>query len=111
MSDSRRKTSCIKKTAYYGEKIVWKDHQTDTDKLILVVYRYQNNKGLKGSEMEPRTTEWEMPIFKRIYPLNIIDVYFKRCNVLHETHFIPGTIIFNDGCFFFRGASSHSSRQ
>ena len=59
--------------------------QTDTDKVNIVVYRYRNNTYLKDTEMDLKLTEYKKIHAKRVYLLNYIDIFNKRCFVLDET--------------------------
>ena len=72
--------SCLKWTIYTGKRRVCINY-TDTDKLIIVVYRYRYNIYLKDSEMEVKMTEYEKLVSKRVYLLSYIDVFFMRCIV------------------------------
>ena len=83
--DSKKETSCLKWTIYNGRRKVCKGFKTDMDKLKIVVYRYRNNTYVKDTEMELKLTEYEKLLSKRVYLLNHIDVFFKRCIVLDET--------------------------
>ena len=59
--------------------------QTDTDKLNIVMYRYRNNLYLRGNEVDLKLTEYQSLLAKRVYLLNYIDIFHKRCIVLDET--------------------------
>ena len=65
------------------KKIV--NFQTDTDKLNIVVYRYQNSLYLKDKELDLKMTENQSLLAKRVYLLSYLDIFYKRCIVLHET--------------------------
>ena len=58
---------------------------TDTDKLNIVVYPYQNNLYLKDNEIDLKLTEYQLLLAKRIYLLRYIEKFYKRCIVLDET--------------------------
>ena len=73
--DSKDEISCLKWTIYNGEKKVCINFQTDTDKVIIVVYRYRNNTYLKDTERELKLTEYEKLVAKRVYLLNYIDIF------------------------------------
>ena len=83
--DSKNEISCLKWTIYNGRRKVCISFKTDLDKLNIVVYRYRNNTYVKDTEMELKMTEYEKLLFKRVYLLSYIDVFFKRCIVLDET--------------------------
>ena len=59
--------------------------QTDTDNVNIVVYRYRNNTYLKDTGMDLKLTEYKKLFAKRVYFLNYIDIFYKRCIVLNET--------------------------
>ena len=50
--DSKDEISCLKWTIYNGRRKVCINFQTDTEKVVIVVYRYRNNTYLKDTEME-----------------------------------------------------------
>ena len=83
--DSKNEISCLNWTIYNGRRKVCINFKTDLDKLNIVVYRYRNNTYVKDTEMELKMTEYEKLLSKRVYLLNYIDVFFKRCIVLDET--------------------------
>ena len=83
--DSENENACLKRTIYHGRRKVCISSKTDTNKFIIVVYRYRNNTYVKDTEMELKLTECEKLLSKRVYLLNYIDVFFKRCLVLDET--------------------------
>ena len=49
--DSKDEISCFKWTICNGRRKVCINFQTDTDNVIIVVYRYQNSTYLKDTEM------------------------------------------------------------
>ena len=59
--------------------------KTDMDNLNIVVYRYRNNTYVKDTELQLKWTEYKKLLFKRVYLLSYIEVFFKRCIVLDET--------------------------
>ena len=59
--------------------------QTDTDKLNIVVYRYRNNLYLKDNEVSLKLSKYEAFLEKRVYLVNYVDIFYKRCIVLDET--------------------------
>ena len=81
---SKDEISCLKWTIYNGRRKVCIKFQTDTDKVNIVVYRYQDNTYLKDTEMDLKLTEYKNLIAKRIYLLSSIDIFYKRCIVLDE---------------------------
>ena len=52
--------------------------------MIFVVYRYWNNRYVKDSQIQLKTTEYEKLFSKRVYLLSYIDVIIKPCFVLEE---------------------------
>ena len=84
-TDSKEEKSCLKWTIYNGRRKVCVNFQTDTDKLITVVYRYRNNLYLKGNEVDLKLTEYQSLLAKRVYLLSYLDIFYKRCLVLDET--------------------------
>ena len=82
---SEKENFCLKWTIYNGRRKVRISFKTDMDKLNFVVYRYRNNTYVKGTEMEPKLTEYEKLLSKRVYLLSYIDVFLKRCIVLDGT--------------------------
>ena len=83
--DSKEETSCLKWTIYNGWRKVCVNFQTDTDKLNIVVYRYRNSLYLKDNEVDPKISEYQSLLPKRVYLLSYIDIFYKRCIVLDET--------------------------
>ena len=63
-------------------EIVCVNYQSDTDKVNIVLYRYQNNTYLKDTERELKLTEYEELLAKRIYLLSNIDIFYIWCIVL-----------------------------
>ena len=84
-TDSKKELSCLKWRIYNGRRKVCVNFQTDTDKLNFVVYRYRNSFYLKDNEVTLNLTEHESLLAKRVYLLSYIDIFYKRCIVLHET--------------------------
>ena len=68
--DSKEEISCLKWTLYNGRIKVCLNSQTDTDKLKIVVYRYQNNLYLKDNEIDLKLTEYESLLAQRVYLLS-----------------------------------------
>ena len=58
-ADSKDEISCLKWTIYKCRRKVCINFQTDTDKVNIVVYRYQNNTYLKDTEMDLKLTEYK----------------------------------------------------
>ena len=83
--DSKDEISCLKWTVYNGRREVCINFQTDTDKVNIVVYRYQNNRYLKDTETDLNLTEYKKLLAKRVYLMSYIDIFYKRCIVLDET--------------------------
>ena len=83
--DSKEEICCLKWTIYNGRRKVCVNFQTDTDKLIIVVYRYRNNLYLKDNEVDLKVTEYQSLLAKRVYLLSYIDKFYKRCIVLDGT--------------------------
>ena len=83
--DSEDKIFCLKCTIYNGRRKVCINFQTDRDKVNIFVYRYRNNSYLKDTEMELKLTENKKLLAKRVYLLNYIDIFYKRCIVWDET--------------------------
>ena len=84
-TDSKKEKSCLKWTIYNGRRKVCVNFQTDTDKLNIIVYRYRNNLYLKDNELDLKLSEYQSLLAKRVYLLNYIDIFYKRCIVLDET--------------------------
>ena len=56
-TDSKEERSRLKWTIYNGRRRVCVNFQTDTDKVNIVVYRYQKSLYLKGNEVDLKMTE------------------------------------------------------
>ena len=82
--DSKDEISCLKWTIYNGRKVCI-NFQTDTDKVKIVVYRYRSNTYLKDTELDLKLAKNKKLLAKRVYLLNYIDIFYKRCIVLDET--------------------------
>ena len=85
--DTKNEVSRLNWTLYNGRRKVCLSFKTDMDNFNIVVYRYRNNTYVKDTEMELKLTEYEKLLFKRVYLLSYIDVFFRRCIVLDETTF------------------------
>ena len=84
-ADSKDEISCSKWTIYNGRRKVCINFQTDTDKVNIVVYRYQNITYLKDTEMDLKLTEYKKLLAKRVYLVSYIDIFYKRCIALDGT--------------------------
>ena len=84
-TDSIEELSRLKWTIYCGRRKECVNFQTDTDKLIIVVYRCRNNLYLKDNEIYLKLTENQSLLAIRVYLLSYIDIFCKRCIVLDET--------------------------
>ena len=84
-ANSKDKSSCLKWTIYNGRRKVCINFQTDTDKVNIVVYCYQNSTYLKDTEKDLKLTEYKKLPDKRVYLLSYIDIFYKRCSVMDET--------------------------
>ena len=84
-TDSNEELSRLKWTIFNDRRKVCVNFQTDTDKLNIVVYRYQNRLYLKDNEVDLKMTEYQTLLANRIYLLSYIDIFYKRCVVLDET--------------------------
>ena len=84
-SDSRDEIACLKWKNYNGKRKVCINFQNETDKVNIVVYRYQNSTYLKDTEMVLKLNEYKKLSAKRVYLLSYIDNFYKRCIVLDET--------------------------
>ena len=60
-TDSKGELSRLKWTKNNGRRKVCVNFQTDTDKLIIVVYRYRNSLYLKDKEVDLELTEYQSP--------------------------------------------------
>ena len=56
-TDSKDEISCLKWTIYKGNRKVRINFQADTDKVNIVVYRYENNTYLKDTEVDLKLIE------------------------------------------------------
>ena len=83
--DSWNEISCLKWTLYNGGRKACISFKTEMEKLNNVVYRYRNITYVKYTEMELKVTAYEKRLFKRVYLLSYIDLFFKRCIVLDKT--------------------------
>ena len=66
---------CLKWTIYNGRRKICVNFQTDTDKLNIVVYRYQNSVYLKDNELDLKMAEYQSPLAKRVYFLSYVDIF------------------------------------
>ena len=82
---SKEEISCLKRTIYFGRRKLCVNFQTDTDKLNIVVYRYQKNLYLKDNELDLKLSEHQSLLAKRVYLLSYNDIFYKRCIVLDDT--------------------------
>ena len=56
-SYSKDEIPCLKWTIYNGRRKVCINFQTDADKVNIVVYRYRNNRYLKGTERDLKLSD------------------------------------------------------
>ena len=49
------------------------------------MYRFWNNTYLKDTEMDLKLAEYKKLLAKRLYLLNHIDTFYKRCIAFDET--------------------------
>ena len=84
-TDSKEQISCLKWTIYNGRRKICVNFQTDTDKLNIVVYRYQNSFYLKDNELDLKMAEYQSPLAKRVHLLSYVDIFYKQCIVLDQT--------------------------
>ena len=68
-----------------GTRKVCVSFQTDTEKLNIVVYRYQKSLHLKDNELGLKMTDYQSLLAKRVYLLSYHDIFYKRRIVLDET--------------------------
>ena len=83
--DSKDEFFCLKGTIYNGRRKVCINFQTVADKVNIVVYRYRNNSYLKDTETDLKLTEYKKLLAKRVFLLNYIGIFYKRCIVLDKT--------------------------
>ena len=83
-NDSEEEISCLNWTTYKGRRKACVNFQTDTDKFIIVVYRYRNILYLKNNEVDLKMAENQSILAKHVYLLSYIDIFYKRCIVLVE---------------------------
>ena len=84
-TDTKEKIYRLKWTKNNGRIKECVNFQTDIDKLNFVVHRYRNSLYLKDEQVDPKMTEYQSLLAKRVYILSYIDVFYKRCIVLDET--------------------------
>ena len=84
-ADSKDEISCSKWSTYNGRRKMSINFQTDTDQVNIVVYRSRNNTYLKDTETDLKSSEYKKILAERVYLLNYIDLFYKRCIVLDET--------------------------
>ena len=83
--DSENEIICLKRTIYNGRRKICINVQTDTDKVNVVVNRFQNNAFIKDTELELNLLEFKKLLAKRVYLLSFIVIFYNRCIVLDET--------------------------
>ena len=69
-ADSNDEISCLKSTIYNGRRKVCSNFQTDTDKVNIVVCRYQNSTYLNYTEVDLILTEYKKFLAKSVYLLS-----------------------------------------
>ena len=82
---SKEEISFLKWTKFNGSRKVCVKFQTNTNKLIFVVYQYRNSLYLKDNKVDPKFTEDQSLLAERVYLLSYMDIFYKRCIVLEET--------------------------
>ena len=83
-TDSQEDNSYLKWTIYDSLREVCVNFNTDTDKLLVVVYRYQNSLYLKDNEIDLKMLEHQSLLAKRVCLLCYIGIFYKQCIVLDE---------------------------
>ena len=73
--------SCGLRCTLYNSRKVCEHHQTDTDLFNAVLRRNRNIFYLKVLELEPKKTEYEAILLKRMCVLIKNDVTFQQCKV------------------------------
>ena len=63
-TDSKEEISHLKWTIYNGRRKVCVNFKTDTDKLNIVVYSYQNSLNQKDNEVDLKMTEYQSLLAK-----------------------------------------------
>ena len=99
-TDSKEEVSRLNGTKYNGRKKVCVNFQTDTDKLNIVLYRYQNSLYLKDNEVDLKMIEYQSVLAKRVYLLSYIDIFYKRSLYWIKQLFIINTNSVKKGCCF-----------
>ena len=84
-TDCKKEICCLNWTIYNHRRNNCVNFQTYTDKLNIVVYHYRKNFYLKDNEVDLKLTEYQSLPAKRVYLLSYIDIFCKRCIVLHCT--------------------------
>ena len=69
-TDSIEERSCLKGTIYIGRRKICVYFKTDSDKMNIVVYRYQNSLYLKDNEVELKLTKYQSLLAKRVCKLS-----------------------------------------
>ena len=99
-TDFKEAISCRKRTIFSGRRKVCVNFHTDTDNLIIVVYRYRNSLYIKGNKVDLNLTEYQSLLSKRFYLLSYIDICYKRCIYWMRQLFIFKTKSVKNGHFF-----------
>ena len=84
-TDSKEEISCLKWTKYNGSgRYVWTFRLIQTSWILscsVTETIYEDN------EVDLKLTEYQSLLAKRVYLLSYIEIFYKRCIVLHETTF------------------------
>ena len=79
-TDSKEEIPWLKWTIYFGKRRIYVNLKTDTDMLIIVVYRYRNILYLEDNEVDRKLTEYQSVLAKQVHLLSYNDILFKRWN-------------------------------
>ena len=81
-TDSRRESFCLKWTKYKGWRKNFENFKTDTDKLNVVVYRYQKSFHLEDIEIYLKIRKDRTLLAKLVHVLSYVDISDKLCSVV-----------------------------
>ena len=83
--DSENEISCLRWIIFNWRRKSCVFHKSDTDYVGITVYRYRNNKYMKDSDIELKSTEYNTLLEKKKYLLSYLETFSKKFIVVQES--------------------------
>ena len=83
-TDSKTEVSCWNWTIYDDRRKICVTFKSDTEKLDIVMNRYQNSFYLEGNKNDLNTTEYEKDLANQVYLLSNTNTFYRLFVVLEN---------------------------